>query len=185
MSDYGEVTEAGTVVFRRVLPGPPERVWAYLTESEKRRRWLAAGEMDLRVGGKVELKFHHAELTPHAERPPEKYGHCSGELSLPGRVLRCEPPRLVAFTWGDGSGEAAGGSSSEVTFELTPRHDGSVLLTLTHRRLSGREEMISVAGGWHTHLAILLDRLSEREPQPFWATHARLEAEYERRLPAG
>lgn len=36
MSEYGVVTEPGTVRIQRVLPGPIERVWAYLTESEKR-----------------------------------------------------------------------------------------------------------------------------------------------------
>jgi hypothetical protein len=44
--------------------------------------------------------------------------------------------------------------------------------------------MVRVGSGWHTHLGILLDRLSGREPRPFWSTHARLEAEYDRRLPA-
>jgi uncharacterized protein YndB with AHSA1/START domain len=40
-----------TVRIERLLPGPVERVWAYLTESTKRATWLAAGEFDLRVGG--------------------------------------------------------------------------------------------------------------------------------------
>jgi hypothetical protein len=44
--------------------------------------------------------------------------------------------------------------------------------------------MRSVAGGWHTHLGILVDHLNGRTPQPFWTTHARLEAEYERRIAA-
>ena len=37
-----------TIRFERLLPGPVERVWAYLTESKKRATWLAAGEFDLR-----------------------------------------------------------------------------------------------------------------------------------------
>jgi hypothetical protein len=45
--------------------------------------------------------------------------------------------------------------------------------------------MLSVAGGWHTHLAILGDNLEGRTPRPFWSTHAKAEAEYARRLPAG
>jgi hypothetical protein len=60
-----------------------------------------------------------------------------------------------------------------------------VVLVLTHRRLSGRAGMVSVGSGWHTHLDILLDHLGGREPRPFWSTHARLEAAYEKRLPAG
>ena len=44
-ADYGAVTAApNTVRIQRLLPGPMERVWAYLTDSELRRQWLAAGE---------------------------------------------------------------------------------------------------------------------------------------------
>lgn len=68
-----------------------------------------------------------------------------------------------------------------MTFELSPR-GRDVVLTLTHRRIE-RDEVPSVAGGWHTHLGILVDRLNGRTPAPFWATHARLKAEYARRMP--
>jgi uncharacterized protein YndB with AHSA1/START domain len=175
MSEYGVVTEAGTIRFERVLPGPIERVWAYLTESEKRGRWLATGNTEQHVGGKVELNFRHANLSPTKEPTPEKYKSMENGASVAGRVTRCEPPRLLAYTWGENFGE-----ESEVTFELTPQGE-SVRLVLTHRRLPAAE-MLSVAGGWHTHLAILEDHLAGREPRPFWSTHARLEAEYERRL---
>jgi len=174
MSDFGTVLEAGTIRFERVLPGPIERVWAYLTESGKRGKWLAAGTTELRIGGRVELKFHHAELSPHAEAIPEKYEQFEGGVSSEGRVTRCDPPRALAFTWGEAAGE------SEVTFELTPRGE-DVLLVLTHRRLKPAE-MAETAAGWHTHLAILEDNLHDRTPRRFWATHARIEGEYEKRL---
>jgi uncharacterized protein YndB with AHSA1/START domain len=173
MSEFGVVTEARTLRIRRVLPGPIERVWAYLTESDKRGRWLAAGPMELRVGGRVELTFRNSDLSAHAEPPPEKYKENEG-AGIQGRVTRCEPPRVLSYTWGD---------HSEVTFELTPESE-NVLLVLTHRRLPDRTTMVRVGSGWHTHLAILLDHLNGREPRAFWSTHARLEAEYEKRLPA-
>lgn len=47
-SDYGVLTEAGTIRFERLLPAPLERVWAYLTDGEKRARWLCGGAFDLR-----------------------------------------------------------------------------------------------------------------------------------------
>jgi uncharacterized protein YndB with AHSA1/START domain len=173
MSEFGVVTEARTLRIRRVLPGPIERVWAYLTESEKRGRWLASGPMELRVGGRVELTFRNTELSAHAEPPPDKYKQYEG-ASFEGRVTRCEPPRLLSHTWADGS---------EVTFELSPQGE-KVLLVLTHRRMPDRTAMVLFGSGWHTHLAILIDQLEGREPRPFWSTHARLEAEYEKRLPA-
>lgn len=173
MSEFGVVTAARTLRIRRVLPGPIERVWAYLTESDKRGRWLATGPMELRVGGRVELTFRNTELSAHAEPPPDKYRKYEG-ASFEGRVTRCEPPHLLSYTWGEGS---------EVTFELSPQGEG-VLLVLTHRRLPDRTAMVMVGSGWHAHLAILLDHLSGQEPRPFWSTHARLEAEYDKRLPA-
>ena len=176
MGEFGVVPEARTLRLQRVLPGPVERVWAYLTESEKRGKWLARGPMELRVGGRVELNFRNAELSPHKETPPDRYRN-KGAGSLRGRITRCDPPRLLSYTWNEDSG-----SPSEVTFELTPQ-GADVLLVLTHRRLGDRAAMLSVAGGWHTHLGILIDHMNGREPRAFWSTYASLEAEYERRLP--
>ena len=39
---YGSLIEPATLKIQRLLPGPIERVWAYLTESELRRQWFAA-----------------------------------------------------------------------------------------------------------------------------------------------
>jgi hypothetical protein len=64
MNEYGVVTEARTVRLERVLPGPIERVWAYLTDSKKRGRWFASGPMDLRLGGEVSSGF----TTPTSRR---------------------------------------------------------------------------------------------------------------------
>lgn len=177
MSDYGVVTEPGTVRFERLLPGPIERVWEYLTDSEKRGTWLATGQMELRVGGRVEHVFRNSDLTQPDDPPPPKYANLPDELTMHGQITACDPPRMLAYTWSETSGD------SEVTYELTPRAD-QVLLVLTHRRLGSRDEMISVAGGWHTHLGILADRLAGREPGRFWATHMRLETEYDRLIPA-
>lgn len=177
IGEYGVVTGPGTVRIERLLPGPIERIWAYLTESEKRGKWLAPGEMDLRVGGRVELKFFHAHLSAE-KTPPEKYKQYQKGATVYGRITRCEPPRLLSYSWGGGPSE-----DSEVTFELTPGGK-EVLLVLTHRRLGDRTTMVSVAGGWHTHLGILIDHLNGVEPRPFWSTHAKLEAEYEKRFAA-
>lgn len=176
MNDHGVLTEPGTLVFQRLLPGPIERVWEYLTDPEKRGLWLAAGPMELKVGGRVELIFNNNSLSP-GSGPPDKYRDFGGEISITGRVTRCEPPRVLAYTWAESWGE-----DSEVTFELFEQGD-RVRLLLTHRRLGDRHEtLISVAAGWHTHLGILVDRLHGRAPKPFWPEHTRMEAEYDQRL---
>jgi uncharacterized protein YndB with AHSA1/START domain len=179
MDDYGIVTAPGTLRFERILPGPIERVWSYLTDSEKRARWLASGEMELRIGGRIEHIFRNSELTQHDDPPPPKYAKHGVESRLHGRITACQPPRLLAYTWGEGLGEA-----SEVRFELSA-HGEDVRLIVIHSRLAtgDHDDMISVAGGWHAHLGILADRLNGRTPAGFWATHTRLEAEYEQRIP--
>ena len=175
-ASYATVIAPLTVRIQRVLPGPIERVWSFLTESELRGRWLASGEMHLESSGGVELVFDNSTLTENDIAAPAKYAKQAGAVRMRGRILACEPPRLLAYTWGESE------HASEVRFELSPRGD-EVHLVLTHSRLSDREEMLSVAGGWHTHLGILLDRLQGREPAGFWKTHAQVEAEYEKLIP--
>ena len=177
VGEYGIAPEAGTVRLERMLPGPIERVWAYLTDSEKRGKWFASGPMELRAGGKLEFHFHNSKLAPQAEPVPERFKQYEGMTSS-GRVTRCEPPHLLSFTWGEEQGD-----ESEVTFELADR-SGEVLMVLTHRRLPNRKEMVGVASGWHVHVGVLIDQLNGREPKPFWSTLEKLEAEYDKRLPA-
>lgn len=174
---YGVATAPDTVRIERIFPGPIERVWSYLTESEKRGRWLAAGRMELRPGGQVEHVFRNSALTDNDDPPPAKYADAAEEFRMTGRITACEPPTLLAYTWNEVSG-----TDSEVTFELSPERD-DVRLVLTHRRLANRDELLSVAAGWHTHLDILGDRLSGRTPPGFWATHTRLEGEYDKLIP--
>jgi uncharacterized protein YndB with AHSA1/START domain len=173
---HGTFTERGAVRFERLLPGPAERLWAYLTDSDKRGQWLATGAMEPWVGGRIEHIFRHADLSPTLEPLPERYQHMKEGHAFTGRITRYEPPHVLAYTWGDAP------DASEVTFELSPRGE-DVLLVLTHRRLGARRERVSVASGWHTHLGLLEDRLQGQVPRPFWSTHSALEAEYAQLLP--
>lgn len=171
-NEYGNTSEPGTFRIERLLPGPIDRVWAYLTEPEKRKKWFGAGPMELQAGGRVALQFRFSELTTE-KTPPSKDDSCE----VPGRVTQCDPPRLLSYTWGDGP------DASEVTFELTQRGK-SVLLVINHRRLGDLGKMISVASGWHAHLCLLEDHLNGHRLRPFWATKAQMEEQYAERLAA-
>ncbi len=168
---YGVVTKPTTVKIQRLLPGPIERVWAYLTESERRRQWLAAGQMEMKVGAPFELVWRNDELTdPPTQRPagfPEEH-------RMQSRITELDPPRKLAFTW-EGSGD--------VSFELNEQHD-QVLLTVIHRRLPSRNSLLKHAAGWHMHLDVLAARANGQEPEPFWEGWSRLMRDYEQRLPA-
>ncbi|RBA24295.1 SRPBCC family protein [Herminiimonas fonticola] len=175
MSDYGVVIDTATVRMERTLSGSVDQVWAYLTDSEKRSTWLASGIMELKVGGQVTLAFDFKcltkEITPERFRPYET-GHVQS-----GHVTQCEPPHLLCFTWNEKNGQG-----SEVRFELKPQGK-KTLLTLTHSKLPNRKEMVNVSGGWHTHLDVLEDRLSEQEPRLFWNTFLQMEKEYQASIP--
>lgn len=176
MEPYGEKIDDSTVRFERLLPGPIERVWAYLVENDKRAKWLCGGATVLKEGGRVEMNFHNASLSTQTDiEPPEKYCDMPERVSFCGHVTRCEPPRLLAHTW------EFEDDHSEVCYELEERGD-KVLLVLTHRRLASAEEILSVCGGWHTHLGILINILQGEEPAPFWKTHTPLEADYKERF---
>ncbi len=174
MTDYATALSEDTVRLERYLPGPIERVWAYLTESDKRATWLARGEMDLRPGGKVELTWENSKLSMNDDPPPEKFR--SNEIDMiTGEIIECEPPRLLSFTWGGEPGD------SWATFELTPAGN-SVHLVITHRRLANRGQKINVSGGWHTHLGLLEDVLNGEPARPFWRNFSKLSSDYEQRL---
>lgn len=176
MNDYGVLTAPNTLRIERLLPGPVERVWEYLTDSDKRATWLAEGAVEQRVGGEVNHIFRNSQLSPENDSPPPKYSHCAGDMPMLGKVTACEPLRLLSYIWNVGSSE-----ESEVSFELQPQQ-GQVKLTVIHRRLDNADERLSVAGGWHTHLNILRDRLEGKTPEGFWRVHTRLEQEYAQRL---
>ncbi len=177
-AEPGRFLDADTFRIERRLPGSIERVWSYLVEPDKRSQWLGTGTIEPRVGGAVHLRFHNLDLSPIKEPAPDKHKKVENSGSLHGEVVRFEPPRLLSLTWGDPQK-----NPSIATFELTP-HEGETLLVVTHSRLR-MGERTDVAGGWHTHLAILLDHLEGVTPRPFWRTHAAVEPEYESRLPRG
>ena len=179
MNTHGALTAPDTIRFERLLPGPIERVWMHLVDPDKRALWLAGGPMTLAPDGDVELAFRNAELSRGDDPAPEKYRDYENSGEVFGQITACEPPHLLAFTWSDMPGEPEA-EDSEVRFELETQGE-HVRLTLTHMRLQSNE-LLSVAGGWHTHLGILEDTLSGREARPFWRTHTRIEAEYAERL---
>ena len=163
MTERATLIKPSTIRLERLLPGPVERVWAYLTESKKRATWLAAGEFDLRIGGKIELHFDNQSLTDEAA-PAGARG--AGKHSAHGKITRLEPLRVLAYTWSWDGGE------SEVTYELTPKGK-DVLLTIQHRLPDDHGLKLAVGGGWATHVGILADQLNGVKPRPFFATHAR------------
>lgn len=167
---YGEMSEPATLTIQRLLPGPIERVWAYLTESDLRSQWLAAGQMELKTGAPFEFTWRNHELSDTPCQLPEGF---SEENRMQCHITEIEPLHRLVFSW-KGSGD--------VTFELGAQGDDEVLLTVIHRRLPDRNTTLMVSAGWHMHLDLLVASMYGRERVPFWPGWARLKAAYEQRL---
>ena len=172
MNDQVIATPTRTVTLERVLPGPIERVWEYLVDSEKRKTWFAGGEFERHVGGKALLHFDHSQISDE-KQSPERYKDLPSDFAF--TITKFEPPRLLAYTF------PMCGEKSEVTFELSA-HGKGVLLRLTHRDIDERAVAVSVSAGWDAHVQILEDRLNGDTPRGFWTLHAKLEREYDQKL---
>jgi uncharacterized protein YndB with AHSA1/START domain len=167
---FGTLSDPTTLRIERLLPGPIERVWSYLTDSELRRQWLAAGDMSSTPGSGFELVWRNNELSNPPGTRPANFGD---EHRMQCRVLECSPPTRLAFTWG---------VSAEVHIELAEHADG-VRLVLTHLRVTERAVLLNVSAGWHAHLDVLLMRLRGEQPTHFWDHWSELKQRYEARLP--
>lgn len=167
--DYGVVSEDATLTLERLLPGPIDRIWSYLVDSDLRRQWLAAGAMEQRVGAPVDLVWRNDELTdPPGTRPDGM----DDEHRMTCEVLEIEAPHRLKISWG---------STGGVTFTLRPQGE-EVLLTITHHRVADPAVLLNVSAGWHSHVDVLEAKLRGTAPTPHWDNFVRLRGEYAARL---
>jgi uncharacterized protein YndB with AHSA1/START domain len=96
-----ESGEVVSVLLRREYDAPVEDVWNALTDPDRMKRWFMPVSGDLREGGDFQLE-----------------GNASG------RILRCDPPRLLRATFG--------GETSIVEVRLAPDGDDATTLELEH-----------------------------------------------------
>lgn len=167
LNDHGTLLNSAEVRFVRLLPGPIERVWAFITDPEKRQLWLAGGTTATQPGDTFQLNFENRRHETPGETVPEKYKEHACGIGSEATLTRHEPMSLYSFVWGGG----------EVIFELTPEGD-EVKLVLTHRKLPGHEQLLSVSGGWHIHLTVLVSKLTGTPQPPFWSTLEKLGNDY-------
>ena len=71
IEEFASLRDGTKLVIQRWLTGPVERIWNYLTDSDLRRKWLAAGDMTLTPGAEFELIWRNDELSDASDpRPP-------------------------------------------------------------------------------------------------------------------
>ena len=139
-SRFGTVQERADgyqLRFERHLAQPVEQVWIALTDPAQLAQWLAPGEIELTLGGRVYLAF------------------TDGEGVIDGRVTAIAPPRLLEFTWTD-----KGDDFGFVRWELMAEGD-STHLVLTHSVPdAARDFGLPALAGWHTLLEQLVALLN-------------------------
>ncbi|HEY4450728.1 MAG TPA: SRPBCC family protein [Solirubrobacteraceae bacterium] len=147
------------LVFERVLAHPRERVWSALSTRAELDCWHPTPfELEPREGARV--SFAAGDGIPVM---PE------------GHVLACEPPHLLAYTWGE----------DELRWELAP-HEHGCLLRLTHS-FDDRFKAARDAAGWEICLRALAGLLGGTPPaapgeQRLPGDWRELNGEYERRF---
>jgi uncharacterized protein YndB with AHSA1/START domain len=165
----GTLTDDSTLRIQRLLPGPIERVWSHLTDSNLRQQWLASGTMRLQPGASFELVWRNDDLSNSSAERPEGF---PAESRATCQFIDVEPPRRMHYIWP---------TVGEVSIELETVGD-EVMLTLTHRQLLGERLILNVCAGWHAHLELLIAHLAGKQPPSLWLTWSRLRKDYEEQL---
>jgi uncharacterized protein YndB with AHSA1/START domain len=130
------VTYDDPVIVERRVAVPPERVFAYFTDSARWTAWQGTeAEIELRPGGIWRVNV-------------------TGDGFASGKVVEVVPNRRVVFTWGwEGSGSVPPGST---TVEITLQEDGDgTLLRLRHTGFSSDADADLHREGWEMYVARL------------------------------
>ena len=161
-STFGTLLDAHTLRFERDLPGPIERVWAYLTESDLRATWLYPGEVPREVGGEYTKMWEGEDGQP------------GGGLTLRTRVY--DPPHVLEYDWIELGAPGAATRDSYIRFELAANGD-RVHLTFTHRALP-TDEYATIGAGWHAHLDTLVAQVGDVGGPDAFARYAEIAPRY-------
>lgn len=125
----GEIIAESAVRFERLLSGPMERAWEFLTDTTRLSEWYGEGHIEQREGGAVTLMG----------------GHIRGVVTI------WQPMRALGYTWNVlAPGETV--SAWPVSYvEFVLAEDKDIKLTLTHRPIPQAMQK-QTAMGWHTFL---------------------------------
>lgn len=107
-----------TFVYVIYMATTPEKLWEALTSSDLTEKYF--------FGSKIESDWHEGFTITYSR---------SGQVSDYGTIQKCEPYRLLSFTWTYVADQASRERPSLVTFELKPMDSTTVKLTLKHENL--------------------------------------------------
>jgi uncharacterized protein YndB with AHSA1/START domain len=153
---YETIDDRPALRFERRLNHPVERVWRAISDPEELKAWFpSAVSGEMAPGSELTFTFEQGEAPP-----------------MHGAVTEHDPPRVLAFDWGD----------DHLRFELEPAAGGTILRFTC--LLDARDKAARDAAGWHFCLDRLEAALGGAAPDD--EAWRELYVEYERQgLPTG
>ncbi len=144
-----------TFVYVTYIATTPEKLWEALTSGDFTQKYF--------FGRRVQSDWR--------EGSPVTYWRQDGQLDVQGQVLKCEPLRLLSFTWEVLSDETKRERSTRVTFEVQPM-DLTVRLMLKHEDLLAEDwnddsdTFVGLNNGWPAILSNLKSLLETGRTLP-------------------
>jgi len=134
--------QKGTLVKTLFLKAPPEKVWAYLTESDKLAEWFHRSRDNLRQGEAYALL---------SDDNPEN-NICWG------KILQATPHSKLVYSF---THDHLAGHETTVTWELAAQHGGTQLV-MTHEGLQTSAAPLDMLSGhdkgWDDHFIKLREK---------------------------
>ena len=122
-----------SIVVERTMPHAADKIWRALTSSHLIAEWLMENTFEPVVGHR---------FTFQATPVPGWSGTTNCE------VLEVDRPRVLAYSWGDGS-ESDSGLKTVVTWTLTPDGSGTrVRMEQSGFRPQDERGYVGMGGGW-------------------------------------
>jgi uncharacterized protein YndB with AHSA1/START domain len=135
-----------TQVYRVWIKTTPEKIWAAITEPEwtVRYGYAAPAFFDLEPGG-----AYHSDATDEMRQFGKENGFPIPDTIVDGRVVECDPPRLLVQTWRmlmDPSTAAEPFTTLTYLIEELKSQPGVCRLTVTHELAGAPATATMVAG---------------------------------------
>ncbi|RFU62244.1 SRPBCC family protein [Bacillus sp. V59.32b] len=106
-----------TFVYVTYIATTPEKLWEALTSSDFTKKYF--------FGGKIQSDWQEGSSVIYSR---------NGQVVDHGEILKCEPYRLLSFTWKIEGDDTPRERPTKVTFELK-QMEATVKLTLKHEHL--------------------------------------------------
>lgn len=144
---------APSVRIVRILPAPPQEVFAAWTDAQSVKEWMCPGtttvpivELDVRVGGHFKIVMRDK----------------GGDYVHTGEYREIDPPNRLVFTW---VSPATHDTPTLVTVDFRPHGDGGTELVLVHEQFPDEQSAAKHQRGWDqiaTKMAAYLGKRAEQ-----------------------